>query len=551
MTDQQKQALRILKSWHLVEFFQPYNLEKNDKSIRITQDELIRCGNALLPWLNKSARQQLKIPAREVRYILHLGLFDKAQVSQISERVFGAETDPVKLHDLEQRLDTEGTTCFAKLILDAYGTPNFGELSVSTLPWALGHLQNGSAHTLSFEMYRNHCELLEEQLDRIAQRLLSHPFNNERPTLCASALDTLLQTLHQWAGFTPQSAFAVQLDWNEFKKNSDALIHHDPALLPHQYQDDHAEDNNADDDNESEVECRDDPLLPILNSFYIEDIERAMVSIANGEGGDALLNYLSIAQHKYPDLYTQEGLEPIISHLDPDVTPLGRWPANPQHGMSLMQQFAINTAVVELHSGGLVSVNGPPGTGKTTLLRDLVAHNMVERAKILAGFKRVSQTLDRQGFLVEPLKGFEMVVASSNNAAVENISRELPQLKSLGEDFKTLDYLKPVANQVNASKKSRKYQPLTSEQQCWGMIAATLGKKSNRVDFTERFFFDKHFEPDSDAERKRPPEYNFLNLWRWRKCTAHPSFTEARKHFNAVLNKVQRQQQFPLKKISQ
>jgi hypothetical protein len=373
MTDQQKQALRILKSWHLVEFFQPYNLEKNDKSIRITQDELIRCGNTLLPWLNGVARQQLKIPEGEVRYTLYLGLFDKAEVNQISERVFGAETDPVKLHDLEQRLDMEGTTCFARLVLDAYGTPNFGEMSVSTLPWALGHLQNGSAHTLSFEVYRNHCELLEEQLNRIDQRLLTHPFNNEKPTLCASALDTLLQTLHQWAGFEPQSAFAVQLDWKQFKKNpnkkSKALKHHDPLLLPHQHQDDQAEENNADDDNENGVEGRDDSMLPILNSFYIEDIERAMVAIANGEGGQALLNYLSIAQRKYPDLYTQEGLEPIISHLDPDATPLGRWPADPQYNMSLMQQFAINTAVVELNSGGLVSVNGPPGTGKTTLLR--------------------------------------------------------------------------------------------------------------------------------------------------------------------------------------
>jgi ABC-type cobalamin/Fe3+-siderophores transport system ATPase subunit len=136
--------------------------------------------------------------------------------------------------------------------------------------------------------------------------------------------------------------------------------------------------------------------------------------------------------------------------------------------MSLMQQFAINTAVEELAEGGILSVNGPPGTGKTTLLRELIAHNIVERAKVLARFDKIEDTLAPQGFIVPELSGYEMIVASSNNAAVENISKELPQKKSLAKEFQAFDYLCPTANQIAAEylpKRQRKiFKPQSGKQ---------------------------------------------------------------------------------------
>lgn len=37
------------------------------------------------------------------------------------------------------------------------------------------------------------------------------------------------------------------------------------------------------------------------------------------------------------------------------------------------------------------SINGPPGTGKTTLLKEIVVSNVIERAKLLVEFDKPDQ----------------------------------------------------------------------------------------------------------------------------------------------------------------
>lgn len=545
MDEQSQQLSRILRSWHLVEFFQPYTIEDNDKIVRITKDELYSCENTLLPWLDPRAKEQLKIPHGKLRYTIYLGVFDKSEVTRISEQVFGHETDPIRLHEQEQRLDDEGTTCFAKLHLDQFGSPNFENMSVSTLPWALGHLRSGTADKLSYESYSKHCDLLKEQLERISKQLASHPLQEQTSTLCAKAIAELLNSLKAWANFEPESDFCFYLEWTQLTTNSKAITKSSSQLVSISDIDKGIEISSEVDEDEESTD--NDSVLPILNSFYIEDIEKALIAVAEGRGGKALEGYLATNQYKHSDLYTQEGLKLIIERLHPTLLPLARWPSSPQYNMSLMQQFAINTAIKELNHGGLLSVNGPPGTGKTTLLRDLVAHNLVERAKILSSFSNVAETIGKDGFPVEALGGFEMVVASSNNAAVENISRELPQLKSLGDEFKGFNYLKPVANQLAAKRKFKRkfgkkehncYFPLKAEEQCWGVMAATLGKYGNREEFSQRFFFDEYYIRNSPEIARRTPEYDFLNFFNWKHHISPQTFSDAAKKFKQALNKV-------------
>ena len=68
----------------------------------------------------------------------------------------------------------------------------------------------------------------------------------------------------------------------------------------------------------------------------------------------------------------------------------GRWPTNAAHHLYLCQQAAM-AGILRMGPnsaqgfGPLVSVNGPPGTGKSWLVRDLVAEIVVRRARKIAG----------------------------------------------------------------------------------------------------------------------------------------------------------------------
>jgi len=231
---------------------------------------------------------------------------------------------------------------------------------------------------------------------------------------------------------------------------------------------------------------KESPSKPLINSFYLNDLAQARTRISDGTAGMALRRYLGLEaiEDKIDLLKDQEALEAVTA---PVKTPMGRWPGRGRHSLVLLQQAAVNIAREELQVPGIVGINGPPGTGKTTLLRDLVASVLVERANALAAFDDPEkafidskQKIKRGAAschlykLDSTVKGHEMLVTSSNNKAVENISKEMPAQDALAEDS-DLTYFKTISDETAGPDQ---------EDTTWGLIAAVLGNANNRFEFS-------------------------------------------------------------------
>ncbi|MEN8447182.1 MAG: AAA domain-containing protein, partial [Cyanobacteria bacterium J06555_13] len=174
--------------------------------------------------------------------------------------------------------------------------------------------------------------------------------------------------------------------------------------------------------------------------------------------------------------------------LSLSALPLGRWPANPDRHLSLQQQCAVNIALRKNAKAGLFSVNGPPGTGKTTMLRDIIADILVQRAARMVAFDTPNNAFSEPktiGGKVSPtspylidssLTGYEIVVASSNNGAVENISKELPDISAIAPEYRSsIGHFSETARSV-------------LQADAWGLVSAVLGNKKNRQNFAQLFW---------------------------------------------------------------
>lgn len=215
------------------------------------------------------------------------------------------------------------------------------------------------------------------------------------------------------------------------------------------------------------------PLSGLSNNFFSEDLELVRSCFLHDKNflknpmGESILKYiLSVSGKmnfedqrtnlvpKAGDDITPDGLLRIEfdNVLSPSMAPLGKWPG--RYMPVLMQEVAINAYTKRFHgdNGRIFSVNGPPGTGKTTLLKEIVAEHIVERANILSTIKNPDSAFQVVPFQ-EPedcvhstnyakfkpeynnLHNYSILITSSNNKAVENISKELPQTKSVLESF--------------------------------------------------------------------------------------------------------------------
>lgn len=239
--------------------------------------------------------------------------------------------------------------------------------------------------------------------------------------------------------------------------------------------------------------------IDFLNSFYLNDLDQLIRQSLRGETlGTALSQYLdhSLTDNERVDILQQSVV--MAECLNPKKITAGRWPSSSKHHLMLAQQAAVGEINSQLKkTNGLVAVNGPPGTGKTTLLRDVIAEVVTQRAVRLSYLDSPDALFGSKivvgGVPVYPLRheivdGTGIVVASNNNTAVENITRELPAITEIASDeYPSSSYFKEVANHVFGQAKIK--------TPAWGLIAAALGNNKNRREFANALFSWGEQEP--------------------------------------------------------
>lgn len=244
------------------------------------------------------------------------------------------------------------------------------------------------------------------------------------------------------------------------------------------------------------------PINDLKSSFFLDDLQLVLHHIDTLKDNDKVLSYINSLNQDIEHYDLLKDTDQMRKWYNPKVLPFGRWPS--RFNLSFMQQIAVNIAK-EIPKD-IFSVNGPPGTGKTTLLKDIIASNIVERAAKFCESNHVNDIFkkvvcrDGTSFyytIPSDIAVYGMLVLSSNNKAVENITLELPNISSVkaGTNGSTLFNPEFSDQQVDLScfAKDEKYKYVKSSEVYftfladrlaesntqWGLISARLGKKSN------------------------------------------------------------------------
>lgn len=458
--DRDNDPLSILSSWVALEALAPQTYKKPEDLANGERGNIINLAHSDLPWL----QEQKSKPNNKLYYQVSLGSLSMAKAIEELVKVFG--------QDEEQNQRNIERAVIGSLLVDKNGVLlEENGIAISSFAWALPLTLKKQLNGLS--QWRQVERIILEHL----QTLLRQTDDQGQPI-------AITQPIINQAFYWLMSQFELPDHLVQAPKYIIRIYHYFKAKSP--------------------------PELPLLNSFYFNDLFNISQQVKNSTANKGVKAYLGLTETKKTnDLLTNHSL--LEKVLAPSNISLSRWPSPGGHPLVTLQQAAVNLARMELKdNSGIIAVNGPPGTGKTTLLRDIVASAVFDRALAMCAFEAPEKAFTPAGikiaagpkafyhvYQLDPsLKGHEVLVASSNNKAVENISKELPSCKAIGYSVDEFNYFNAISDHVYNSQTnddSLAQNNTLPLNETWGMIAAVLGNNKNRAAFQKTFWWDDEY----------------------------------------------------------
>lgn len=448
------------------------------------------------PWQPGHPLEKKKTP-RFMRwgFVLYGGIYDIARLAEMVDRA----SDSI---DGGREEWASGQGCAFSIAADAQGNPLPESLQISAAAWLLGHAGEGTPVCPE-----------ATQVAKTAEHL-----RGDIATLVRDAKESGRKV-------APAEIFGVVAA----VMGIDDFVTRNPDGSPAFFISCRLE-STRNEDTQAEAESG------LISSFYIDDLQRVRAALEKGHSSPALDGFM---QPQIDDAQRQDVRQDVAAFAGGfavDLFPPARWPAATDSPLVASQQFAVNRIFrsagwrwhdgrIERGEGGLFAVNGPPGTGKTTLLRDVIAGIVTLRAMQLSrldkpedGFldKRSQVTTGgaraarRISHLIPELLGFEIVVASNNNGAVENVVLDIPHRRAIAEEWHGMgdevDFWPAFGESL--------MECTGSEDKAWGLLAARLGNRTNC-----NVFIDKFWQSAFDNGTGHGGFISYLG-----KCSEDPSF---------------------------